>query len=142
MVAIRLRNRVEELAPLQRAVDAFAQDHDLGERDGRALQLVLEEIVTNLIRHGYDDDDPHEILVRLELEEDQLTIQIEDDGRSFDPKSARSPDTDAPILDRPIGGLGLHLVRSLVDELDHRRRAGRNILTPRKRGVRSAGSGP
>ena len=76
MVAIRLRNRVEELAPLQRAVDAFAQDHDLGEREGRALQLVLEEVVTNLIRHGYDDDDPHEIFIRLELEGDRLSIQI------------------------------------------------------------------
>ncbi len=141
MVEIRLRNRVEDLAPLRRAVDAFVHDHSLGERDGHVLQLVLEEIVTNLIRHGYDDDDSHEILVRLELEEDRLTIQIEDDGRSFDPRSAQSPDTDAPIFDRPIGGLGLHLVRSFVDEVDHCRRAGRNILTLRKRGVTSAGSG-
>ncbi len=134
MVAIRLRNRVEELAPVQRAVDAFVQDHDLGERDPRVLQLVLEEIVTNLIRHGYDDD-LHEILVRIELDENRLTIQIEDDDRSFDPGSVRSPDADAPILDRPIGRMGFHLVRGFVDELDHRRRAARNILTLRKRGV-------
>lgn len=139
MVAIRLRNRLEELAPLRHAVDAFARERGLGAQQGRELELVLEEIVTNLIRHGYDDDDVHEILVRLELEGDRLVIRVEDDGRSFDPATARTPETDAPIRDRPVGGLGLHLVRSFVDDLDHRRSGGRNVLILRKRLVKAIG---
>ena len=68
----------------------------------------------------------------LALEGEILTIQVEDDGKPFDPLEAPPPNLDLPIEDRPIGGLGIYIVRSTVNEIEHRREGGRNILTMQK----------
>ena len=93
------------------------------------MNLVLEELGLNVMDYGYDDG-IHEFEIVLTSEPDTLTIEIIDDGRPFDPLS----DTPPPVLegsieDRPIGGLGVHLVRELMDELHYRREQGRNHLT-------------
>jgi anti-sigma regulatory factor (Ser/Thr protein kinase) len=71
--------------------------------------------------------------VRLALDPDTLTIQVADDGVPFNPVDAPPPDLDLPIEERPIGGLGIHIVRSLVDTIEHRRDDGRNVLTMTKK---------
>ncbi len=64
---------------------------------------------------------------------DEITVEIEDDGRAFDPFDAPPPDLTSSIEERAIGGLGVHLVRSLTDDASYERRDGRNIVTLRKR---------
>jgi anti-sigma regulatory factor (Ser/Thr protein kinase) len=93
---------------------------------------VLDEIVINIIAHGYDDEHEHQIRVSLALEGDILAIQVEDDGKPFNPLEVPPPNLDLPIDDRPIGGLGIFIVRSTVNEVEHRREGGRNILTMQK----------
>lgn len=132
---IVLRNRMDELPRLQQALDAFAEEHGLARQILLELHLILEELVTNVIRHAYQDETEHEISVGLTLEAGRLRIEVEDDGLPFDPRHVPPPDVEAPLEDRPIGGLGLHLVRSLVDELRHRRHEGRNLLVLLKRTV-------
>ena len=130
---LELRNRLEDLAVLERGLARFAADHDLPARELGSLNLVLDEIVTNLIEHAYDDDAEHAIRIRLALDGDELRIEVEDDGRPFDPVAASPPELGAEPRERGIGGLGLHFVRRSVDALEHRRVGGRNLLCLRKR---------
>jgi len=135
---IRLCNRVEELPRVQTALERFAVAERLPPALLRSLSLVIEEVVCNIVFHAYEDDDEHEIELRLAVAGDVLTLEVEDDGRDFDPLSVPAPDLDAPLPGRPVGGLGIPLVRRLMDEMRHERRRGRNRLTLTKRGIREA----
>ena len=133
---IVLLNRIEELPRLQQALDAFAEKHGLERKVLIELNLILEELVTNVIYHGYEDDAEHQITIGLALEAGRLRIEVEDDGRYFNPRDVPTPDVEASLEERPCGGLGLHLVRSLVDELKYQRSDGRNLLVLVKSGTR------
>ena len=93
--------------------------------------MSLDEIVCNVIRHGFDDDKEHEIHVAVDVADGVVTASVTDDGVAFDPREAPLPNLDAPIEERQPGGLGMHLVRSTMDEVDYRREDDRNILTVR-----------
>ena len=93
-----------------------------------AAGLALEEMITNTLKYGYDDQAPHQIALRLEINAASALITITDDGRAFNPLLAPPPDTAKPMEERPIGGLGLHLVRGLVDSIDYQRLEGKNVL--------------
>lgn len=136
--SIRLANRREELRRLTDELERFAEAHALPLAALGTLAVVVEEVVSNVIKYGYDDDGEHTIEVRLALEGDTLWVEVEDDARPFDPLAASEADLAAPIAARPVGGLGIPLIRRLTDEQRYERRRGRNVLTLRKRGVRSA----
>jgi anti-sigma regulatory factor (Ser/Thr protein kinase) len=97
------------------------------------LRLVAEELLTNVAAYGHEDADEHWVSVELALQGSDVTLRFVDDGRPFDPLGATPPDLTAPVEDRPVGGLGVHLVRSLVDQATYERVAGQNVLTLRKR---------
>jgi len=132
---IRLANRLREVERLAEGLTAFAARHGIDADRLAMLNLALEEAVANVILHGYDDDDEHEIVVRLTPSGGDLEVEVEDDGRPFDPSQAPSPDLAAPLADRPVGGLGIHLVRSVADRLQWTRREGRNFLVLTFRGA-------
>ena len=99
------------------------------ELENRAF-LVFEEIVTNIIRYGFDDSLAHEIKVAVLLNSMELTLIFDDDGRPFDPRSAPRPEPHRSLEKAPIGGRGLLLVRNLAKHLDYERtQNGRNRLT-------------
>ena len=95
------------------------------------VNLVLEELGINILTHGGKDMERRpEIEIVLTSEDHALTIEVLDDGHPFDPlQDSPNPDLAATIEDRPVGGLGIHLVRSLMDDLHYQRDAGRNRLT-------------
>ena len=98
------------------------------------IKLVLEEMGTNIVKYGYNEDGKTDIRITLTSERDALTMEISDDGKPFDPfADAPPPDLDSPIPDRPIGGLGVHLVQTMMNETRYRREDGRNKLTLIKR---------
>ena len=128
-LSLKIENRPDELKRISDAVE------DLGSREGWPsalvfrINLVLEELVLNIMNHGYDGG-LHEIEVTLTSEADALTIETEDEGRPFDLlNDAPQPDLEAPLEDRPVGGLGIHLVRTMMDEIRYRRERDRNHLT-------------
>jgi anti-sigma regulatory factor (Ser/Thr protein kinase) len=96
------------------------------------LNLALEEILTNIMSHGYVDEREHEIRVSLSLQPGAVRIEVEDDGRPFNPLQAPEVDTTKPLDERMAGGLGIHLVRRLMDGLEYKRERERNRLTMRK----------
>jgi anti-sigma regulatory factor (Ser/Thr protein kinase) len=129
--AIVVNNR-REVGRLIDLVEAFGRTSGLAEDDITDVSLLLDEFVSNVIKYGYDDAGEHEIQVVVTIDGRSLTIRIEDDGRAFNPLEAKAPDLTLPIEERPIGGLGILIAKTLADSIDYERTDGRNILTLRK----------
>jgi serine/threonine-protein kinase RsbW len=129
---ITLKNDVSELDKVSRRLKEFGAQQRLGPQALRDLDLALEEVLTNIIAHGYADNREHEITVSLEVRPGEVRVDVEDDGQPFNPLDAPVPDTTQPLDERPVGGLGIHLVRALMDGLEYRRQGDRNCLTMRK----------
>jgi len=129
---VTLNNDQSEIAKFSRALTEFGQRCHLAPRLVHAIDLALEEILTNIMSHGYTDDREHEIKVRLTARPEALEAEVEDDGQPFNPLEAPKPDTTRSLHDRSIGGLGIHLARTLVDGLEYQRREGKNVLRLRK----------
>ena len=98
-----------------------------------AATLAFDEVITNTISYGYDDQEPHEIKVRLTLANGRLTAEVEDDGRPFNPLTAPKPDLTGAVEDRRVGGVGIHLVRSLMEQVDYHRTSNKSHLIMTKR---------
>ena len=130
---IVLTNRAEELKRLHSALEAFAAEHGLPAKVLQAADLALEEHLTNVLKYAYADAAPHEIRVRLSCEERVLQVEVEDDGRAFNLLDVPPVDVTVPLELRPVGGLGVHLMRQFMDALDYRREGDRNILRMTKR---------
>lgn len=122
--------------PQQALVFIAGAVEELGEREAWStslvfkVNLVLEEIGLNILSYGGESGGEHpEVEIVIKSEEDALTIEVSDDGRPFDPlQEAPVPVTDGEILDRPIGGLGVHLVKTMMDDLSYRHSEGKNRL--------------
>lgn len=97
------------------------------------VSLAIEELVTNCIKYGYQDANGHTIDFLLSVDEGVLSLEVVDDGNPFNPLDAPRPDLSLPPERRPIGGLGLHLLRELADEMRYERRDGTNRLSLTKR---------
>ena len=133
LLEITLGNRAAELQRLAMEVEHFAQSHRIPEPDVHALSLALDEVVTNTISYGYDDQEAHEIRVGVTLANGRLSAEVEDDGRPFNPLTAPPPDLTSNVEERPVGGLGVHLLRSLMEQVEYRRESGKNHLIMSKR---------
>jgi serine/threonine-protein kinase RsbW len=106
----------------------FAGENGLPPQVVHDLNVVLDEALNNIIAHGYQDDAQDEIKVRLECREGEIAIVIEDQGRPFDPRQISAPDLIAPLHARKIGGLGVHFMRNLMDDLTYTRVGNTNRL--------------
>ena len=130
---LHVANRLTEIARLADRVTAFCAEHDVSDAVAFRINLALEEVLTNTINYGYADDAMHEIAVELRQTGDCVTVEIDDDARPFDPTQAATPDLSAPLEQRRIGGVGIHFVRTMMDEVRYRRDGNRNRLTLVKR---------
>lgn len=106
----------------------FAETHALPDDVRRSLSVALDELIANALSHGLAGRDGGAVTVEVELDRDRVSITLSDDGPPFDPFGEAAPDTNLSVDERPIGGLGIHLVRSLVDELTYRREDGCNVV--------------
>lgn len=132
LLELVLKNELEELKRLDLSVTEYCTSHGFSSEIHFALKLSLEEVVANVISYGYMDDLEHSIIVKLDQSDGSIVIHVEDDGTAFNPLEQTPPDIDAPVEERPIGGLGIHLVRHYMDSLEYERRDGRNILLMKK----------
>ncbi len=129
---IELRNQLSELARLTQALTEFGERHRVTPEVLLDVNLALAEVVTNIISYGFNDADEHSIRVSLSLNQGELKAEVADDGLPFNPLDAPRPDTKLPLDERSVGGLGIHLVRTLMDEIAYQRSPTGNILTMRK----------
>jgi anti-sigma regulatory factor (Ser/Thr protein kinase) len=126
-------NQASEIPRVHQALDEFAARNGLSDRSLVHSHLALEEYLTNIVSHGYAAGETGRIVVRFGLEASVLRIEIEDDGRPFNLNEAPEVDTSVPLEEKPIGGLGIHMIRKSVDGLDYQRAGGRNLLVMTKR---------
>ena len=132
-ITIRLAAKIEEIERLNRLVRGFGELHEIPSRTIYAVNLAVDELVTNAILHGFDDPSGQEIVVRMDARPGELAASLIDSGREFNPLTAPLPDLTVPLEKRELGGLGIHLVRSLMDYVDWKRTDGKNVLTVHKR---------
>jgi serine/threonine-protein kinase RsbW len=136
-LSIVLASERREIPRLAEIAERFGEANHLSADDVLRIRLVLDEVAANIITHGYEDagdTNRHQIHVRLSLDaDDVLTIRVEDDAREYDPRNAPSPRFDQPLEERRRGGLGVHIVKAIMDTVDYRRERGRNILTLTKK---------
>src|SRR3954471_15151797 len=132
-ITIKISANVHEIERLNRLIRQFGELHDLPSRALYSVNLALDEVVSNIVLYGYDDSNDEPILVKMEVKGTDLMASIEDGGREFDPLSLPTPDLNAPLEAREVGGLGIHLMRSLMDGVEYKRENTKNLLTMRKR---------
>jgi serine/threonine-protein kinase RsbW len=130
---ITIVNRVSEFARVADGLDRLGVDQHFAPDLLADMQVAMDEVLTNITSYAYADDAPHEIHVHLEVRDDRLEAVIEDDGVPFDPLTARTPDVSAPLHERRLGGVGIHFVTNLMDDVAYRRIGDRNRLVLTKR---------
>lgn len=144
MQTISIRNDLHEIRRVGQMIEAFVASHGLPSSLGRDFALASDELLTNVISHGYDDEQTHAIHLQIRCDAAVLVLRLEDEGRAYNPLSAPTPDLTAELLDRSVGGLGIYLVRQLMDQVEYGREANKNILVltkqiPRKKGNKTDG---
>ena len=141
-----LKSQASELERLMGVITRLGTAHHLPDKVVSDLNLALEEVFSNIIRHGYEGREDREVTIALHLAPEEITATVEDTGVPFNPLELPDPDLTVPLEERKVGGLGVYLVRQLMDEVDYRTEGGRNILRLTKRiatrGSRASRPGP
>ena len=130
---LTLLNRPAEIARFQDQLETLAGQLGLPTKILHEVQLAVEEHLANILKHGFDDSGEHQIRVRVLPAATELRIEVEDDGRPFDPLKHPAPDLSQPMEARPVGGLGIHMMKKSVDRLEYRYENGKNVVTMTKR---------
>ncbi len=126
-------SQLKEIRRAMELVDAFQLQHGLADNDANAIHVLLDEVISNSIRHGLNGAAAHAIAVTLELSEGEIVVEVEDDGVAYDPTQAGAPVLADALGDRKPGGLGLAIMRSFTNSIEYRRIDGRNRLVLRRR---------
>lgn len=128
-ISLKVPGERDQLADLIAALEGVLAQEGVHPGVVHDVQLVAEEVVCNAIDHGRIDGHGHEISVRIALLDGRVRLEFRDDCRPYNPLEQPDPDLDADILDRPIGGLGVHLIRELAEDVSYRRDEPHNVLT-------------
>lgn len=129
---VSLANDLREIAGVAARIDEFCAARALPSRIAYAVNLAIDELLSNTIANGYNDDDPHRIEILVREETDALVIIIVDDGVPFDPTGLPPPEFEISV-DAPLDDLGFLFVRQMMDTIEYRRLQGCNIVTLTKR---------
>ena len=115
------------------ALQSFCEAYAVPMASAQAVELALDELLTNSITHGQLDPVQGLITVELELRDQELHIVVSDNGIAFDPFSQPEPDLTSSLEQRQLGGVGIHLVKNCMDSYAYQRIEGRNVISLRRR---------
>jgi anti-sigma regulatory factor (Ser/Thr protein kinase) len=129
-----INNNIDQLEKLQLFIETVSDEWSLGPNVTFELNLILEEYVTNLINYGYSDDQEHLISLELELNGPELRIEVLDDAGPFDlTETPENQEIDKSASERVIGGLGIHFIKTLSDQMNYHSSEGKNRLVITKK---------
>jgi len=128
-----LRNHLSELKRMSEAVSAWCKGNSISAAAEFHVNLALDEIVSNIIRYGWKDGGEHYLHVRLSHLANEIRVEVEDDAAAFNPLEVPAPDLDRPLDERQVGGLGIYLVRQVMDGLSYQRLDGKNLVVMKKK---------
>ena len=129
---IKLKNQVGELEHVAVFIEEICEELGLGMELQMNLNLVLEEMVSNVIFYAYPKDTNADIELMAEYDGKELTFVLSDQGREFDPTLKEDTDVDVNPIDREIGGMGIWIVKNIMNQVTYQRLEGKNLLTMKK----------
>lgn len=130
---IKLKNKKEQINLAQEEITEFCAKQNLSNRIKHDLNLIIDELFSNTILYAYDDNRDHFIVIKLVRRSSSIKIIYTDDGVKFNPTKYSEPSHLSKSLDeKPIGGLGLHLINKFTDRMEYRRKGNKNIITLEK----------
>lgn len=135
-----LPSRPQAIAALAEALETWAEGLGLPTKTVFELNLILDELISNVIEHGYAGRDDGVIEVNADYAADGVTLTVTDHAAPFDLLELASPDLDSDLESRRVGGLGVHFVRQLADRVDYRRDGDCNVVCVHKRVADTAGA--
>ena len=124
-----LHNDIQQITLLADFVDTLAAETGLDPATAMSLNLALEEAVTNVILYAYPEGTDGLVEIKAQIKDDELVFSLEDSGKPFDPTAAPDADVTLGVEERKIGGLGIYLVRNIMDRVSYKYENGKNILT-------------
>lgn len=127
--SLTVKNNLSDLGNIVEAIGVLAIKWDLPSKFVHQINLAVEEVISNIIFYAYTDKEEHEIRIVFSLVNNQVLIKVTDDGKYFNILEASNDvDLEANVEDRMIGGLGIHILKQMVDDLDYERNNNMNIL--------------
>jgi anti-sigma regulatory factor (Ser/Thr protein kinase) len=132
-LTVVFKNQLAEIERLGEVLTTFAEQHAWPPKFLFETNIALEELLTNIILYGYEDDRAHDITLRLSDDAEELAVELEDGGRAFNPLDNPDPDVTLSLEEREVGGLGIFLVRKFMTDLVYQRSEGKNRMGLKKR---------
>ncbi|MBL4648553.1 MAG: ATP-binding protein [Aureispira sp.] len=127
---IVIKNTIEEVQRAIRAFETFATQYTIPNNIMMKVNIVLDELLSNIVKYSFPDGEEHEIDITIELfTTGKLIIQLTDAGIPFNPFDTPEPDLSIPLEDREVGGLGILLVKKLMDSYSYKRQVNLNITS-------------
>ena len=126
---LTLRNDVQEVPLLATFIDTISEENGIDMMESMNINLAVEEAVANVMNYAYPKGTVGEVRIDASMVDGLLTITITDSGTPFDPTQKEDPDINLPAEERPIGGLGILLVKQIMDTVTYQHTEGKNILT-------------
>ena len=126
---LELSNQLPEVERLNVTFSEFAEKSNVPKRTVNQFKLVFDELLTNIVSHAYSDDGEHTIFTDIRVFGHKIVATIADDGKFFNPLKYGRPLVEASIDEREVGGLGIHLVRNVMDEVRYRRAGETNVVS-------------
>ena len=119
-----LASRPDAIAPALDAIETGLAEVGVAQELALELRLITEEVITNVVKYAEADT----IQIDFKVSDITVVLEFRDNGKRFDPLGAATPDLETSVEDRPLGGLGIHLVQALADEISYQRREQWNVL--------------
>ncbi len=129
---LQITSELDAIDEVNARFNAFAGAHRVPDGARRSFNIALDDLLNNIVSYAYGGSPDHVIDVQIEVAPESLAMAIFDDGPMYDPFAKDAPDTSTDLDERELGGLGVHLVRSLMDEVSYERQDDRNVVIIKK----------
>ncbi len=125
---LKIQNKIEEVGNICTKLEEFCSIHNICEKKAYDIVIIVDEMATNIINYAFPNGTEHHFTIEVKVEDDYVHIQLVDDGIPFNPLQKSKPNLDESLDSRPIGGLGIYLVKQLSDFVTYSRISGKNYL--------------
>jgi len=126
---LKITNKLESIAEVEKSFESFSKKHQIPDSSRQKVSLMLDELLNNIVTYAFNDENEHIIHVQLVFTGNRLVITISDDGIPFNPFEVEAKNLSSSLTERAVGGLGIVLVRGVMDEYFYNRHNDRNVVT-------------
>lgn len=132
-LTIKISNQLSEIEKITSEVENIWMKYQFPLKLMYNINISIDELLSNIINYAFEDKSTHFINIQLEITNKSFLMRITDDGKAFNPLEIEEPDINASLEERNIGGLGIFIVKNLVDKIEYNRNGNKNILLIEKK---------